>query len=360
MPAVDLARFSRYLEMARLGPDRERARGVEPAGRSATPDIQEISGVGRDTAQGWASAHRRSTSGEIEMSEPRIEAEEEILVPEYYKVLPRGANVGIEVELEGRGGDVEETPEIPGWFTEGDGSLRDGGVEYISRHPLAASQLGTALTELYNHIGEDFSLSPRTSIHVHVGAEILAPSSRRRMVLAYYILEPLIFDWIGEGREGSAYCKTLSYWPTVRQSVREYLRSENLQGSDKYTALNLRSLGRLNTFEFRSLGATGDIQRVGTWVAMLMELFSKALAGRGSPETLLESLAGEEAGKVVQRLLPVTGHFLVEGREDRLDRLISAGIDTLLKVVCPFHAVEHAPGMNPEFVNELIKSEKEY
>jgi hypothetical protein len=184
--------------------------------------------------------------------------------------------IGIEVELEGLNAEEQaslrherllEAPSLrnacrAGWTVTTDGSLRAGGVEFISGPDTLENHL-PRVELLYMAITEGLVRpSVRTGIHVHVNMQHASNLDMLAFMRAYVVLEPLLFQYVGVERRHNIYCVPLYWAENERRLWRSLARELQAPGSPgtwivlwrafcKYSALNLESFARFGTFEFR-------------------------------------------------------------------------------------------------------------
>ena len=171
----------------------------------------------------------------------------------------------IEVETRGLGEDwIEEK----GWQVDRDGSLLNG-LEFKTSTPKTKDNLLNYWNRLYNNkkFKEVCQEAPTASIHVHVNCQKKTWDDVKKIVMAYYALEPLIFDFVDKSRRGNLYALPFAVAEDGIQCLTQ-LFSENISGlrqmfrNAKYLALNVASLGRICTLEFRHLECTFDLDKI--------------------------------------------------------------------------------------------------
>lgn len=109
--------------------------------------------------------------------------------------------VGIEVELE-KYVDVSDKHKY--WRAEHDGSLRDGGIEFVLRQPLTGVDLELAIKELYSDVlSKKFITNQRCSTHVHIDGRNMTVEHLQAMVFVYCMVERMIYDNVAPEREDS-------------------------------------------------------------------------------------------------------------------------------------------------------------
>jgi len=174
------------------------------------------------------------------------------------------------------------------WSAKPDGSLRNGGVEFISE-PQPRAETVQAFAWLHKNIGirrMEERFSPRTSIHVHVNCKNLEHSHVRRMVLLYALFEELFFLQVCPTRRENIHCVALSetHLPSrYGQSIRDMW-----SGWSKYTALNLKPLSSLGTLEFRHSDGHDDPKRLDDWLLCIENLVTVSKNLDWSPANLTQ------------------------------------------------------------------------
>src|SRR4051812_4055593 len=100
--------------------------------------------------------------------------------------------VGIEIEVE----DLEGDPTVvfPQWTVHADQSLRNG-TEFVTSGPVGGKQLTTTLDKFFNAKFR-YTMSPRTSVHIHVNAsDNMTVDQFRNLFVIMYLIEPAVFRW---------------------------------------------------------------------------------------------------------------------------------------------------------------------
>ena len=189
------------------------------------------------------------------------------------------AFVGIEVEL-------EQAPQQfyhSGWLEDKDGSLREGGKEYISfvldpqivNREIAALYTGLTLSE------PEPQFSWRTSIHVHLCVRDRTIEEVLKIFLLYLTFERILFLFADQNREKSVFCvpiiksslaEDLSLFFTQKNSIDHLVKNWH-----KYSALNLTRLDDYGTMEFRHLSGTWDVAKISNWIGILLSLYNSAI-----------------------------------------------------------------------------------
>lgn len=217
---------------------------------------------------------------------------------------------GVEIELEGKKVITEEPFVTKFWAQHHDGSLRsakngpqyDQCIEYVFKHPLTRDETVEALTSLLTYLkspGVKVFDSYRTSIHVHVNC--MAETFR---TIVNFITLSIIFDELfvsqnGQYRIGNNF--TLRTRDAEGQlndliySITNYANPfSGINAHHRYSSVNIASLGKFGTMEFRSLECTTDLERVIHWVDTCQALKVAARTYR-DPRDIIETFSRKDS-----------------------------------------------------------------
>lgn len=128
---------------------------------------------------------------------------------------------------------------------------------------------------------EDLSHEPQNDsagIHVHVGADDLTPKQIGALVWSYQLIEPLIEK--SYRRKTRGYCRRRST-DHVQRIIRQGKRVQDIQemdGLDRYVSLNLYSLEKFGTVEFRAMGPVYEYEHLVKWAMFCREMVNVAAA----------------------------------------------------------------------------------
>lgn len=203
--------------------------------------------------------------------------------------------VGIELEAEGNLYQIN----TPYWKTEVDGSLRNGGLEFILKKPVPMESLADALDQFAEQAkGMTFSKSIRTSCHVHMNVQPYTFKELYAIIGAYWLFEDILVEMCGRDRVGNLFCLRASdaaasvHWVvdsiknTLTSWSRKFLLDFHVDHS-KYAALNLSALARYGSLEFRSMRGIYTKKEISQWVNILHSLITVARAD-GSPSAVYQ------------------------------------------------------------------------
>lgn len=201
------------------------------------------------------------------------------------------------------------------WSIKDDGSLRGYSKEFITKKPASLVEVKEKLDLLYglDIFKNYYKESGRTSTHVHVNAHHWTHEQLIQVLMVYYTCEPTLMKLAGELREGNLFCLPMYSCPdtmtivdmVVNQSWKR-LQSAQVFNDFKYNALNVASIGRLGTIEFRQLKGTGNVEEVKDWLGKIDSLVKKALSYKSVKE--LWSAIDADSYGFVTRALGVRPH----------------------------------------------------
>lgn len=241
-----------------------------------------------------------------------------------------GAVVGLELEVEGENLPSQaHFKSDSAWQIKRDGSLRNG-LEYVFQSPRGAIATKEALEEIQETMGRtgfvaDYSF--RTSTHVHVNVSNLDVEVVKVMVAMFHLFEDEYINYCARGRHANRFCLGMKDADGVVDNLRTFFDRNDVPSEDrgKYSALNLCTLQRFGTIEFRILEGTNDWDRIYTWVRALLAL-RKAAKNIETRQALFK-MNKEEIAKELFPTERLRTRFLKEGWERRYDYNHSVGFD---------------------------------
>jgi len=201
--------------------------------------------------------------------------------------IPHGCHVGIEYEIEhcedtngDNYGTVEREVVNHLWNITNDGSLRDVGLEFVSK-PVAGDNIRTAIESLEFVLQHRYSRSRpshRTGIHVHVNANDLNTSQLFGWMALYQVFERALYQFSGK-REKNIYCLPTWAWSKNQDVALGMLYHTPRDAaiymgtnSHKYAGMNTLPLFEKGTLEFRQMHTTKEFNKIGLWVEFLTKI----------------------------------------------------------------------------------------
>jgi len=223
---------------------------------------------------------------------------------------PIEGDVGIEIECEGK--NLHEVFE-KGWRTENDGSLRgrypETCAEYILDSPIKVNKVEEYVHNLAASLeGAKFDFSFRTSVHVHVNAQDLTEAQVCNMVYTYLLLEEPLINFCGRDRKGNRFCLRVvdaeGIVGYVRQMCEKGVRTAFNwdENQIRYSAINLASMRKYGSIEFRSMRGNMDADTIHIWANSLVALREYAKT-KASPQEIREEFEKNGAAKFIKKVL---------------------------------------------------------
>jgi hypothetical protein len=230
-------------------------------------------------------------------------------VHEVFGIEPKLGSLGIEVEVEGKAKLPVQINDR--WRVHNDGSLRGEAKEYVFAKPLNKGEAYEEVGLLYDMLEGKINDSMRAGVHVHVNCLHLTVQQLFTAMAAYYCLESLLTEDAGEERQGNLFCLRLSDADYVNTGIMSTLTSKDF-GNDggifynenlRYGAMNLVSLSKFGSLEFRALRTPLEGERVVEWADTLLCLVTNAVKHYPNPAVLLQSMSANGGAEVVIKLL---------------------------------------------------------
>lgn len=215
-------------------------------------------------------------------------------------------DVGIEIEVEG---DLLP-PAVGLWKRERDPSLRgpDTG-EYVLTRPIPINNVGRELTILkdaFVKYGSTFNESPRAGVHVHVNVCDLTFKQVITMVCAYIILEEFFIRYCDKSRDGNLFCLPTYSASYLLSQIRQTCEKDDayIMNTDniRYASINVNSLFKYGSIEFRSLESTYNFDKIRVWCEMLYKL-KVAAQKYADPADLLMSFSKNECVPMINAIM---------------------------------------------------------
>lgn len=254
--------------------------------------------------------------------------------------------IGVEIEVEGI------SKRWPGFHTQGtdmslfweaveDNSLRNG-AELRFRSSLFGEDLIRALDAVSDTLQEcPYTTSVRTSTHVHYDVSLFKTTEDLLKFLAISgMFEKVLFQYLGGEREESIYCLPYSRsrgdfdaLSTLAKNPGDYLEL------GRYQAINLQSIFKHGTVEFRHAGALTNKEDLLDWINIIgclvryasevdFDLDSlSAVCSAKSPEQFLREVFPEYADKL---MYPGVEDDIIDGArlvDDMIHKSTLAGLE---------------------------------
>lgn len=246
--------------------------------------------------------------------------------------IPEGpaGTIGIEIEVEA----YNYLPDVQHpWMRTMDGSLRGrDNAEYVLREPLdkeaafkAIDWLARAITGNKTRVKD----TVRAGVHVHIN--MLEATCRQLWTYAtcYYVLEEALTErFCGAGRVGNHFCLRAIDADVLTHDIGRVLRNDEygilMYDDIRYSALNFTSLFRHGSVEFRALRTPPDLNRVKTWIDILLAIKANSKMFSNPREVVEMFSMGGEINFLNQILGPLSSEL--GERNERLTEMLRRGV----------------------------------
>jgi len=227
-------------------------------------------------------------------------------ITDFYIGEPCKGEVGIEVEVEGK-----NLPRIipQGWSQVVEHSLRGENAEYILKKPVSRKRISRYLGVLamaYRKAKTEVRFSDRQSVHVHINVQTMDVVSVYNFIILFIIFEKYLVKFCGEGREGNLFCLRatdagglISYLEKASSPDKFYVLDT---GDIRYSAINVSSIFKFGSLEFRSMRGTDDFKLIENWVNILLNLKDAASEFK-NPIEIVTALSREGTDNFTKNIL---------------------------------------------------------
>lgn len=214
--------------------------------------------------------------------------------------------IGVEIEMETMNTGLLDR--LSRWSRVREGSIE--GWEIVLREPSYHDSLFLALNELVQleELETPTVFTERTSVHVHVDVRDMTAIQFMNFVTLAIMFEPVFYKYVAEHRSGNHFCwstldcqsiisKLVSVYKAISRgesSMRDTLVSAFHLESTKYSGINLSSVPRYGSLEFRMHEGTCSPQKIIRWINILMSLKNYAMDEGRTPLNILTTK--EEVG----------------------------------------------------------------
>lgn len=242
---------------------------------------------------------------------------------ELYGLKKTPGEVGVEVEMEGKG----LPGYVPGWKIHDEQSLRGGGIEYVFDKPAKRDDYEKLLFDLektFEADGTKLNPSDYCGIHVHINCQDLTFTQILNYTCLWFLLEIPLVKWCGDKREGNMFALRASDAEAVIKLIVDAIphkdfRYAMLMDWYRYAAWNLEALGKFGSIESRVLPTTPKFaERTTKWVKVLLKLKDKAMFFK-TPAEIVNNFSLQSPLKFARGMLDeYAEEFLYKGVEKDL------------------------------------------
>lgn len=197
------------------------------------------------------------------------------------------SDIGLELEVEpargfilpgqGQLGAIAAKTTGAQWTVHQDGSLRNGGLEYVLSTPCREDELQGLLEGLYGvfkFTGAKLNLTNRCSTHVHVNVGGYKVNEMTAAIILWTMFEEQLVNFCGEQRKTNHFCLTAKDSPATLRSWEQFLQTGQVRFNDgiKYSALNIRPITTQGSLEYRCMRAEQSPELLILWAKFCLAL----------------------------------------------------------------------------------------
>lgn len=186
--------------------------------------------------------------------------------------------------------DGRRNIEVPGnaknygaWVRHEDGSLRGESCEWVLDVPLTYNKTVEAIEHLFKGFSENgtkFDNSYRTSTHIHVNYQNKTGLNVFNIFVVHTVLEKLLGRYCGEDRDGNLFAiYARDAERLINGMYSAIFNGEGMRSfgnNQRYAALNLSSLHKFGSVEFRLMGGLDNAKEALIWLSMVKEMVTYA------------------------------------------------------------------------------------
>lgn len=174
------------------------------------------------------------------------------------------------------------------WMWHSDGSIR-GSLpgELVLRAPQNPRGFDLAMREFQEEVAIHVEVNDSCGVHVHVDVCDLTFEELRRVLLLYSTLERTLYKYCGGNRDQNNFCIPLG---ECGERLDWFRNNLTIDRSLRYCGLNLASVRKFGSLEFRMHPGSTDPKRIGEWAGICTRI--KDYGRRVSVDTLYDVLQG--------------------------------------------------------------------
>lgn len=216
-------------------------------------------------------------------------------------LMVSNSKVGVEIEIQTNSG--AESFRDTAWSAVPEGSIR--GFEIVLSRPLSGALLVEALDdaeEKINTLRGDNKFSEMTSTHVHIDIRDMEVDQLLNFLTLSIMFENVLYSYVAEHRSKNHFCLRTNDCTDVLERLDKLVKAKvagNLTHrtfselfsveSVKYAGINLSSIARYGSLEFRMHHGTGTANEIIRWVNILLSLKEYAMGEGRTPTNILDT-----------------------------------------------------------------------
>lgn len=226
------------------------------------------------------------------------------LAADMHRGAKTGDLFGVELECEGVnvhyvGGANKKI--LLDWVPNNDGSLRSykgyPPCEWVFNGPVKYKTAVNRINAIFDFFDEQKTKlvqSNRTSVHVHFNMSDKNVYQLVNVFILFTIFEDLMDRYCGEDRNGNLFCLSSRHAEDQLRWVQDAcFKHYRFAFNDnwRYTSLNLASINKFGTVEFRGMRGLDNREDVLAWLEIINEFMDYACYKMKNPVTLVEEIS---------------------------------------------------------------------
>ena len=164
---------------------------------------------------------------------------------------------GMEYELE----DVYNSHDHQGWSKVRDGTLRDGGIEFVLKGKQSKDNLIDLAKNLIYYLDEEYVVSHRCSSHIHVDCTNLDRFQSFGLAVGLVAHDDWFFQF-NRDRKKNNFCVPVLWSPAIFRIFDWMVSSNGHDTFNKYLSINPTTYSTLGTLELRHFPPLVDISNL--------------------------------------------------------------------------------------------------
>ena len=241
-----------------------------------------------------------------------------INVPCYRGARRPLGDVGLELEIEGRNlptdailAGISSSKLNRNWLSIVDGSLRNGGREFVLDGPIYTSELRQMVDGLYERIALNRGVvdnTNRCSTHVHVNVSDLKVNQINSAIMLWVTFQTCLIRWQGIERVANHFCLSTRDEESMLEAWADYLMNgrypeRGYRDNVKYTALNIIPIWTQGSLEFRVGGPPDNPDKVVWWAKICNAIVRYAAENYQNPYDYGHALSEQGPEGVLRAVL---------------------------------------------------------
>lgn len=228
---------------------------------------------------------------------------------------------GVELEIEHN--DSSAFRKSKNWTIVSEGSI--SGYEAVLSRPMQGKDLYLALMDAdacFNSMGDlSEAFSERTSTHIHVNILDMTFTQLLNFICLGVLFEKVLFKYVAPHRSNNHFCWAVGDCPAIIDRLLAVIKVYNKNAlnlgtkvsdalasnfeihSAKYAGINLSSIDRYGSLEFRMHQGTSDITSIIRWINVLGTIKNYAMLPNLSPTNILETKESQGIGSIFKHVL---------------------------------------------------------